>query len=122
MATIVAINRRASAITMIPHMNTKVKQLGITAPMFDTIAEEFNRDLASGKLIIGDKDRFSAIRGTIQDRRALDAALYSAFLDYAEPRLPKEISSKIASLKKITDLRFPQEWYPEARRMQRYSL
>lgn len=49
----------------------------------------------------------------------IDRALLSAFLSYAEPHLPEEIVDRFNSLKKISDLRFPSEWFPEARQMQR---
>jgi ATP-dependent RNA helicase SUPV3L1/SUV3 len=49
----------------------------------------------------------------------IDRVLLSAFLSYAEPHLPEEMVDRVNSLKKISDLRFPSEWFPEARQMQR---
>lgn len=48
--------------------------------------------------------------------------LLSAFLSYAEPHLPEEMVDRFNSLKKISDLRFPSEWFPEARQMKRLVL
>jgi ATP-dependent RNA helicase SUPV3L1/SUV3 len=89
--------------------------------MLKPIASGFYRDLIAGKIQGCDKDSINSIRGLAEDRRDLDSYLYTHFLEYAEPHLPKDIVSKLTSLKKITDLRFPHEWYPEARRMQRYE-
>ncbi|KAI9288380.1 P-loop containing nucleoside triphosphate hydrolase protein [Umbelopsis sp. AD052] len=87
--------------------------------MLKPIANGFYRDLVAGKVEGCDKDTLLSVNGLAEDRRILDSYLYTRFLEYAEPHLPKEITSKLTSLKKITDLRFPHEWYPEARRMQR---
>ncbi|CAO3659007.1 unnamed protein product [Umbelopsis ramanniana] len=111
--------RRASALATIPHISSKLEQLGITKEMLKPIASGFYRDLIAGKIQGCDKDSINSVHGLVEDRRNLDSYLYTQFLEYAEPHLPKDIASKLTSLKKITDLRFPHEWYPEARRMQR---
>lgn len=49
----------------------------------------------------------------------IDRALLSAFYNFAEPLLPKDIVEKFSSLKRISDLRFPSEWFPDARQMKR---
>lgn len=49
----------------------------------------------------------------------VDKALLSAFYNFAEPHLPEEAVEKFNSLRKISDLRFPSEWFPDARQMQR---
>ncbi|KAG1384457.1 hypothetical protein G6F61_000422 [Rhizopus arrhizus] len=49
----------------------------------------------------------------------MNRVLFQAFIDYAEPFLPKETVNKIRSLRKLSDLRFPSEWFPAARGMQR---
>lgn len=51
----------------------------------------------------------------------LDKELLQCFLDYAKPFLPEDIVDKVNSLRKISDLRYPTEWYPLARQMQRYG-
>jgi ATP-dependent RNA helicase SUPV3L1/SUV3 len=43
----------------------------------------------------------------------------SSFYEYAEPFMPQEVSSEYSSLRKLSDMRFPSEWFPEARQMQR---
>jgi ATP-dependent RNA helicase SUPV3L1/SUV3 len=43
-----------------------------------------------------------------------------AFYNYAEAHLPENIVEKFNSLRKLSDLRFPNEWFPEARQMQRF--
>lgn len=50
----------------------------------------------------------------------MNRVLFQAFIDYAEPFLPKETVNKIRSLRKLSDLRFPSEWFPAARGMQRF--
>jgi ATP-dependent RNA helicase SUPV3L1/SUV3 len=115
----VAFRRRASALATIPHIRSKLEQLGISKEMLKPIASGFYRDLISGKVKGCEKDTLNSVGGLAVDRRNLDSYMYTRFLEYAEPHLPKEIASKLTSLKKITDLRFPHEWYPEARRMQR---
>lgn len=49
----------------------------------------------------------------------IDRALLSAFFNFAEPHLPEEVVEKFNSLREISDLRFPSEWFPDARQMQR---
>lgn len=50
----------------------------------------------------------------------MNRVLFQAFIDYAEPFLPKETVNKIRYLIKLSDLRFPSEWFPEARGIQRF--
>lgn len=50
----------------------------------------------------------------------MNRVLFQAFIDYAKPFLPKETVNKIRSLRKLSDLRFPSEWFPEARGIQRF--
>lgn len=116
-----AFRRRAHALPTIPHIGSKLETLGISKEMLKPLASAFYRDLVAGKIKGCDKDSVKSVHG-LEDRRNLDSYLYTHFLEYAEPHLPKDIVSKLASLKKITDLRFPHEWYPEARRMQRYEM
>jgi len=57
----------------------------------------------------------------LQLTAAIDKALESAFLKYAEAYIPEEKLEKFNSLRSISDIRFPSEWFPDARQMKRYS-
>ncbi|KAI9473859.1 MAG: P-loop containing nucleoside triphosphate hydrolase protein [Benjaminiella poitrasii] len=52
-------------------------------------------------------------------KESLDKAILSEFFTYAEPYLPESIVDRFKSLIKISDLRFPSEWFPDARQMKR---
>ncbi|KAI9488567.1 P-loop containing nucleoside triphosphate hydrolase protein [Zychaea mexicana] len=49
----------------------------------------------------------------------MDKFLLHHFFSFAETRLPNRIKDNIQSLKQLSDLRYPSEWFPEARQMQR---
>lgn len=53
-------------------------------------------------------------------KASIDRVLLTSFYNYAEPHLPEHIQESLRSLKQVSDLRFPAEWFPEARQMQRY--
>lgn len=51
---------------------------------------------------------------------SVDRVLLTSYYNYAEPRLPEHIQESLRSLKQVSDIRYPAEWFPEARQMQRY--
>ena len=73
----------------------------------------------AGQIPNCDHKSITTIYGPNQDRRALDTVLLHRFLDFAEPLLPNDVAPVYFALKKTTDLRYPHEWFPEARKMQR---
>ncbi|KAF7725196.1 hypothetical protein EC973_000362 [Apophysomyces ossiformis] len=54
-----------------------------------------------------------------KDIAAMDRILLAGFYGFADPYLPKSVRQRLDTLRKISDLRYPNEWFPQARKMQR---
>ncbi|RUO95738.1 hypothetical protein BC936DRAFT_143336, partial [Jimgerdemannia flammicorona] len=50
---------------------------------------------------------------------SIDRMLLASFLQFVEPHLPPEELAQFTALRMLSDLRFPNEWFPQARKMQR---
>lgn len=82
----------------------------------------YNDDEGTGKRERKEKDFFCIYNTNLVNIECIDKALLSAFYNYAEPFLPEESLERFNSLRKISDLRFPSEWFPDARQMRRYDI
>ncbi|KAI7867668.1 P-loop containing nucleoside triphosphate hydrolase protein [Spinellus fusiger] len=49
----------------------------------------------------------------------MERSISLSFYKFAEPYLPESAADELKSTIKLTDLRFPSEWFPEARQIQR---
>ncbi|CAO3632708.1 unnamed protein product [Mucor hiemalis] len=93
--------------------------LGIRGKLFFEISDTFVKAALAGKIPrITAKELYNSFNPD-EGTEYIDRALLSAFFNYAEPQLPEEVVEKFNSLRKISDLRFPSEWFPDARQMQR---
>ena len=50
---------------------------------------------------------------------SIDKFLLQHFFTFCESKLPPKVAENIQSLRELSDLRYPSEWFPEARQMQR---
>ncbi|KAI9355226.1 P-loop containing nucleoside triphosphate hydrolase protein [Pilaira anomala] len=93
--------------------------LGIRGDLFTEISDKFVKAAIAGKVPRISGEELFAVYNDSDYTEFIDRALLSAFYHFAEPLLPKDIVEKFGSLKKISDLRFPSEWFPDARQMKR---
>ncbi|KAF1805349.1 P-loop containing nucleoside triphosphate hydrolase protein [Mucor lusitanicus] len=97
----------------------KSKNLGISNKLHNQVATRFVEEALRENIPrITAKELLSSLEKN-DDHTAIDKALESAFLKYAEAFIPEEKLEKFNSLRSISDIRFPSEWFPEARQMKR---
>lgn len=123
-----------------PNILRKSKNLGIPAKLFKQISEKFVNEATLGNIPrITATQLFSSFTENDDHRKiyeiltyqikkrlilfyhkdSIDKALESAFFIFAEPFIPKDKVEKFHSLRSISDIRFPSEWFPDARQMKR---
>ncbi|CAO3627432.1 unnamed protein product [Cunninghamella blakesleeana] len=96
----------------------KARKMGISYKKFDEISETFVVEALAGNI----QRCTPQIIGRLMSDEGPDGVIgyiLSSFYEYAQPYMPKEIQEEYNSLRKLSDLRFPSEWFPEARQMQR---
>ncbi|GAA5798947.1 hypothetical protein HPULCUR_004356 [Helicostylum pulchrum] len=91
--------------------------LGIRGKLFSEISDNFVKEALAGTIPRISASELLAIYNDDEGPECIDKALLSAFYNYAEPFLPEESLERFNSLRKISDLRFPSEWFPDARQM-----
>ncbi|CAO3622400.1 unnamed protein product [Mucor fragilis] len=97
----------------------KSKNLGITNKLHNQIVLKFVEEALHENIPrITAKELLSSLEKN-DDHTAIDKALESAFLKYAEAYIPEDKLEKFNSLRSISDIRFPSEWFPDARQMKR---
>ncbi|KAG2212298.1 hypothetical protein INT47_001657 [Mucor saturninus] len=102
-----------------PTVRRKSAGLGIRGKLYSEISDTFVKAALAGTIPrINPKDLLT-IYTEEEGPESIDRALLSAFYNYAEAFLPEEAVDTFNSLRKISDLRFPSEWFPDARQMQR---
>ncbi|KAG0191615.1 hypothetical protein DFQ28_011454 [Apophysomyces sp. BC1034] len=109
---------RLSAFGRNGTVRKKAGNMGIRGALFSEIAEKFAKAVAAGEVPRCNAEGVLAVYdddGIV----SVDRYLLSCFYDFAVPHLPEETIGKFQSLRKLSDLRFPSEWFPEARQMQR---
>ncbi|RCH97124.1 ATP-dependent RNA helicase supv3l1, mitochondrial [Rhizopus azygosporus] len=113
------LDRKLKNFSKSVHFRREASCLGINTKLFREISESFVKAVAAGEIPrCTVRNLLSGYTGN--DISAyLDKELLQCFLDYAKPFLPEDIVDKVNSLRKISDLRYPTEWYPLARQMQR---
>ncbi|KAG2180195.1 hypothetical protein INT43_003984 [Umbelopsis isabellina] len=113
------IRERARVLPYVKHIKAKASYVGITDDLYVDLSRKFYDDMMAGNIEGCNEEALSKIRSPPGYKRHIDSFLLPHFLDYCEPRLPKEAEYQFKPMRKTTDLRFPHEWYPEARKMQR---
>ncbi|KAK4519679.1 uncharacterized protein ATC70_009918 [Mucor velutinosus] len=97
----------------------KSKNLGISNKLHNQIVVRFVEEALHENIPrITAKELLSSLESN-DNHTAIDKALESAFLKYAEAFIPEEKLEKFNSLRSISDIRFPSEWFPDARQMKR---
>ncbi|KAI7904750.1 P-loop containing nucleoside triphosphate hydrolase protein [Cokeromyces recurvatus] len=97
----------------------KASGLGIRGGLFSRVSNAFVKAALEGKLPrINARTLYNSFNED-EGQGYIDKVLLSEFFTYAEPHLPSEIVDRFNSLRKISDLRFPSEWFPDARQMKR---
>ncbi|CEP11137.1 hypothetical protein [Parasitella parasitica] len=97
----------------------KSQNLGIANKLYKQIVNNFVKEAMLENIPrITAKQLLASINGN-DAHSFIDKELESAFFTFAEPSLPKEKIEKFHSLRSISDIRFPSEWFPEARQMKR---
>ncbi|KAI8646471.1 P-loop containing nucleoside triphosphate hydrolase protein [Parasitella parasitica] len=97
----------------------KSKDLGIANKLYKQIVSNFVKEASLEKI---PRITASQLHDSItenNDESFIDKELESAFFTFAEPFLPKGKFEKFQSLRSISDIRFPSEWFPDARQMKR---
>ncbi|KAI8885700.1 hypothetical protein K501DRAFT_322263 [Backusella circina FSU 941] len=102
-----------------PTVRRKASGLGIRGKLFTDISEDFSKAALAGAIPRCRTEEIYQIYNEDEGYESINRALLSAFYNYAEAYLPENIVEKFNSLRKLSDLRFPNEWFPEARQMQR---
>ncbi|KAF7721322.1 hypothetical protein EC973_004866 [Apophysomyces ossiformis] len=92
--------------------------MGIRGALFSDISEKFTKAALAGAIPRCDANAVLAVYDD-EGIASVDRHLLSCFYDFALPYLPEDTVGKFRSLRKLSDLRFPSEWFPEARQMQR---
>ncbi|KAI8973805.1 P-loop containing nucleoside triphosphate hydrolase protein [Mycotypha africana] len=96
----------------------KARELGVPRDLFKELSKPFVTAVISGK--IPSLSLTTLYSQKNKDESAfLDKAILSAFLDYCAPHLPEDQRDRYVSVRKLSDLRYPSEWFPEARQMRR---
>ncbi|KAI9323150.1 P-loop containing nucleoside triphosphate hydrolase protein [Dichotomocladium elegans] len=97
----------------------KIHNIGIKGGLYKKLSAQFINDAKEGS--VPGCDAAAVLRHYNADEglESIDRVLFSSFLSHAEPQLPQNIRENIQALKEVSDLRFPSEWFPEARQMQR---
>lgn len=102
-----------------PVVRRKSAGLGIRGKLFSEISNTFVKAAYAGNIPrITAKELYASFNEE-EGSEMIDRALLNAFYNYAEPYLPEDAVERFNSLRKISDLRFPSEWFPDARQMQR---
>ncbi|CAO3620496.1 unnamed protein product [Cunninghamella echinulata] len=96
----------------------RARQLGIPNKKFFVLSEKFVKEALAGNIKRCTPKILTRVL-TEDGTHGLNRYLSSTFNDFAEPYMPKEVQEEYNSLRKLSDLRFPSEWFPEARQMQR---
>ncbi|KAG1143552.1 hypothetical protein G6F37_003418 [Rhizopus arrhizus] len=101
------------------HVRRQASSLGIKSKLFKDISDSFVKAALAGQIPRCTAKELASGYTKEEGSDYIDRALLQAFIEFAEPYLPKEVVHKVNSLKKLSDLRFPSEWFPEARQMKR---
>ncbi|KAI9253759.1 P-loop containing nucleoside triphosphate hydrolase protein [Phascolomyces articulosus] len=93
--------------------------VGIYGKLFNELSRTFVQRAQENKIPECNwrmaKDAYNPEEGVI----SIDKYLLRYFFTFAETRLPQKVAENIQSLRELSDLRYPSEWFPEARQMQR---
>ncbi|CAO3670249.1 unnamed protein product [Rhizopus stolonifer] len=101
------------------HIHRQAGHLGIKGKMLEELSKTFVVSALSGKIPGCSTKELCVLYSERENPAQIDRILFQAFVDHAKPFLSRDIISKLESLKKLSDLRFPSEWFPEARKMKR---
>ncbi|KAI8136697.1 P-loop containing nucleoside triphosphate hydrolase protein [Fennellomyces sp. T-0311] len=93
--------------------------VGIRGKLFQELSRRFVQLAMDGKVQGCNAKAVKEAYNSEEGVASVDRLLLSHFFQYAVPMLPKNIAENIQSLKQLSDLRYPSEWFPEARQMQR---
>ncbi|KAJ8663205.1 hypothetical protein O0I10_001382 [Lichtheimia ornata] len=100
-------------------LQKKAAGMGIRGKLHKQLSSEFVAEALEGN--VEGCNAKAVLEGYNPDEgiASIDRVLLTSFYNYAEPHLPEHIQESLRSLKQVSDLRFPAEWFPEARQMQR---
>ncbi|RUS23097.1 LOW QUALITY PROTEIN: hypothetical protein BC937DRAFT_92399 [Endogone sp. FLAS-F59071] len=97
----------------------KAGKMGIRGNLFTDIADKFTKSALLGT--VRGCNAQSVLQSWDEEGgvESIDRMLVTAFFHFSEPHLPLDILSNFSVLRKLSDLKFPNEWFPEARKVQR---
>ncbi|CAG8528855.1 2226_t:CDS:10, partial [Scutellospora calospora] len=92
--------------------------MGVQIMKYRTAIRQFSKEAREGKLEKCDK---KTLQSALNEggRDAVEKLLKVAFMEYSMNFMSEEDKQRFNSLKQLSDLRFPAEWHPAARTIQR---
>lgn len=100
----------------------KAASVGVSGKLYEKIADNFAAAAMDGHLDYCNPKDLAAAYNSGEGILSVDRYLLSAFYQFAEPYLPPDVVDNFRSLRQLSDLRYPSEWFPEARQMQRQII
>lgn len=100
-------------------LQKKAAGMGIRGKLHRQLSSDFVTDALAGNVKGCDAKAVLEGYNPYEGIASVDRVLLTSYYNYAEPRLPEHIQESLRSLKQVSDIRYPAEWFPEARQMQR---
>ncbi|KAG0192174.1 hypothetical protein DFQ28_009934 [Apophysomyces sp. BC1034] len=99
-------------------MRRRATDIGISGKMFTDLAEKFIKAVLARQVPQCSAQEVMAAYKDNEDIAAIDRLLLTGFYGFAKPFLPDPVRERLDALRKLSDLRTPNEWFPHARRIQ----